>query len=72
MSGDPMSDLIHKARDKASRTSGQPTIVHAKDCLCEVEVAFFSPPKTKIAEAGYSSPGSTRERYSRCVDHALT
>jgi len=54
----PIGGLIEEALKKASKTSGQPYVAHAKNCTCSVEVAYF----TRL---------STRQNYSRCHLHKL-
>ena len=56
MNDSPIGELITKAREKTSRVGSDYT-AHAKNCTCYVEMSRFS-------------AGGTRERYSRCVDHA--
>jgi hypothetical protein len=55
---DPIGALIVEARKKANRKTGHPYVAQAKDCTCEVEVAFFT-------------EDSSRERFSRCAEHSV-
>lgn len=63
---DPVSGLIGVARKKV--LAGKDTYTaYAASCSCYVEVSALSPPTT--APISGLVMQSTRERYSRCVEH---
>lgn len=65
---DPISGLILIARKKV--LSGRDSYTaYAKTCTCYVEITAISKPT--ISPLSEQVMQSTREHYSRCVDHKL-
>lgn len=65
---DPIGGLIAVARKKVLSGRSEYTAV-AANCTCEVVVAALSAPQ--VAPLSKIVTQSTRERYSRCVEHLV-